>query len=541
MHKPLRRNARGIAALAACALLPSYAASAAPAGGSVPADIRAVFDKPRYKNGIWGLRVLDGTKVILDLNSQRLFYIGSVRKIFSVGQLLNAVGPRHTYDTPVYRTGPLDASGVLHGNLIVVASGDLTMGGRTNPDGTIAVSNWDHNEADGLGNAILTKPNPLAGYETLARAVAAAGIKRVAGDVVIDDRLFAPFFFRGQFYVRPIFVNDDVVDLSTIPGGTVGSLANLATRPNSAALRIVNQLRVGAPKSNDTLKIDPELPACIGNAGCSATISGTLPSDYTPPLTGEPALVQTVRIVQPSNYARTVFIEALRASGVSVAASAVAVNPTALLPPKDAYDAANRIALLTGMRYGQDAKLVLKISYNIGADTSLVLLGVKNHAPSMDSALAFERKDLATHWGIASNQYHFVDGSGGGETTASSVAVTKMLEELASSPAHAAFVDALPILGVDGSLGFVKGFETDSTLAGAAGNVRAKTGTYVGASSTGGMELKAQALGGYITTKSGHHLTFQLVINNIPIQKILDLTDVFQDQGAIAAMLWRDY
>jgi D-alanyl-D-alanine carboxypeptidase len=116
-----------------------------------------------------------------------------------------------------------------------------------------------------------------------------------------------------------------------------------------------------------------------------------------------------------------------------------------------------------------------------------------------------------------------------------------MLEELASSPAHAAFVDALPILGVDGSLGFVKDFETDSTLAGAAGNVRAKTGTYVGASSTGGMELKAQALGGYITTKSGHHLTFQLVINNIPIQKILDLTDVFQDQGAIAAMLWRDY
>jgi hypothetical protein len=289
MHKPLRRNARGIAALAACALLPSYAASAAPAGGSVPADIRAVFDKPRYKNGIWGLRVLDGTKVILDLNSQRLFYIGSVRKIFSVGQLLNAVGPRHTYDTPVYRTGPLDASGVLHGNLIVVASGDLTMGGRTNPDGTIAVSNWDHNEADGLGNAILTKPNPLAGYETLARAVAAAGIKRVAGDVVIDDRLFAPFFFRGQFYVRPIFVNDDVVDLATIPGGTVGSLANLATRPNSAALRIVNQLRVGAPKSNDTLKIDPELPACIGNAGCSATISGTLPSDYTPPLTGDRA------------------------------------------------------------------------------------------------------------------------------------------------------------------------------------------------------------------------------------------------------------
>ncbi|MBV8117206.1 MAG: D-alanyl-D-alanine carboxypeptidase, partial [Candidatus Eremiobacteraeota bacterium] len=189
----------------------------------------------------------------------------------------------------------------------------------------------------------------------------------------------------------------------------------------------------------------------------------------------------------------------------------------------------------------QDAKLILKISYNIGADTSLVLLGVKNHVDSMNTALAFERENLRAHWGIATNQYRFVDGSGGGETTATNTAVTKMLEELAKSPASKAFVEALPILGVDGSLAFVKDFESNPTLAGATGEVRAKTGTYVGASPAGTLELKAQALGGYITTKSGRHLTFQLVVNNIPIAKVLDLIHVFQDQGTIAAMLWRDY
>jgi D-alanyl-D-alanine carboxypeptidase len=78
-------------------------------------------------------------------------------------------------------------------------------------------------------------------------------------------------------------------------------------------------------------------------------------------------------------------------------------------------------------------------------------------------------------------------------------------------------------------------------LAGATGNVRAKTGTYVGNSPTGTLELKSQALGGYITTKRGHHLTFQLVVNNVPVENVLDLTNVFQDQGKIAAMLWRDY
>lgn len=547
MHASSPHIVRVVAVLALSAFLSSSAVGASAAGASgsgttaVPSDIQTILAKPPYKNGVWGLRVLDGTKVLIDLNPQRPFYIGSVRKIFSVGQLLNAVGPEHTYDTPIYRTGAVDRNGVLHGNLIVVASGDLTMGGRTNPDGTIAVSNWDHNEADELGNAVLTKPNPLAGYAKMARAVRASGITQVAGNVVIDDRLFTPFFFRDQFYVRPIFVNDDVVDVSIVPGGATGSLAKLTTRPVSAALKIVNRLRVGAPDSKDTLKIEPELPTCIGKPTCLASVSGSLPSNYTPPLTGEPALVQTVRIVQPANYARTVFIEALRAAGITVVAPAVQANPVALLPPKSSYAQANKVGQLTGLSYGQDAKLILKISYNIGADTSLVLLGVKNHATTMNAALAFERKDLLAHWGIASSQYHFVDGSGGGETTATSSAVTQMLEELAKSPASAAFVDALPVLGVDGSLAFVKKFKSDSSLAGAAGNVRAKTGTYVGASATGSMELKAQALGGYITTKSGRHLTFQLVVNNIPISGIPDLINVFEDEGSVAAMLWRDY
>lgn len=538
MHSPLHRLCRTTAAFV---ILTSLAFSAAHAGASdVPADIRKIFDKPPYKNAVWGLRVLDGNNVLVDFNSQRQFFIGSVRKIFSVGQLLEAVGPEHTYDTPVYRTGAVD-HGVLHGNLIVVASGDLTMGGRTNPDGTIAVSDWDHNEADSLGNAILTKPNPLAGYVTLARAVKAAGITRITGNVIVDDRLFRPFPFRGEFDVRPIFVNDDVVDVTILRGGKPGSLANVTSRPTSAALKILNRLRNGGPKTKETLKINPTLPACIGKPGCSSTVTGLLPIDYTPPLTSKPALVQTVRIVDPSNYARTVFVESLKAAGVTVDAPAVEQNPVSLLPSKGAYRAAEKVAQLTGLPYGEDAKFVLKISYNIGADTSLVLFGLTRHVNAMDAALAVERQNLVTHYGIPSSEYHFIDGSGGGDTTATNAAVTRMLVELARSPASTPFIDALPVLGVDGSLASVKDFCSDSTLAGAMGQVRAKTGTYVGASAPGTMELKGQALGGYVSTKSGRRLTFELVVNDVPIKDIADVIAVFQDQGTIAAMLWRDY
>jgi PBP4 family serine-type D-alanyl-D-alanine carboxypeptidase len=506
---------------------------------AVPADIRAVLAKPVYRNATWGLRVLDGSKVLIDLYPQRKFFIGSVRKVFSVGQLLDAVGPDHRYDTPVYRTGRL-IRGVLHGNLIMVAAGDLTMGGRTNPDGTIAVSNWDHNEADSLGNAILTKPNPLAGYERLARAIRAAGIERIDGEVIVDDRIFQPFNFRGQFDVRPIFVNDDVVDVTVGPGGAVGGKTAVSHRPASAALAIINRLRNGAPKSKDTLKVGPQYPKCIGTTGCAATVEGSMPIDFVPPLTGAKTLVQTVRITQPSNYARTVFIESLRRAGVTVNAPAVEQNPVKLLASR-AYNRRTLVAVLRGMTYAQDAKLILKISYNIGADTSLVLFGLTRGVHSMPAALAVERENLAARFGIPAGDYHFVDGSGGGDTSATSRAVTEMLQKLQKRSAFRALYDDLPILGIDGSLASVKGFEKDRTLAGAAGQIRAKTGTYVAASPSGSIVLKGQAFGGYITTKSGKHLVYQLVVNNVPIKSIADVIAVFQDEGTISAMLWRDY
>jgi len=269
-------------------------------GANVPADIQAVFDQPRYKGALWGLRVVDtgSGAALINLQPDHNFLIGSVRKIFSVGQLLNQVGPNHRYNTPIYHEGNIDGAGILNGNLILDASGDLTMGGRTNPDGTIAVSNFDHNEADSLGNAALTAPDPLAGYNALARQVAAAGITEITGNVIIDDRLFQPYNFRGEFDLKPIFVNDDAVDL-TINPTTVGSLASVVSRPISAALGVTNTLVTSKPGSDKTLELDPEFPPCIGVPGCTAEISGDLPVDFVPPLTNKFPLVQTFRISSP--------------------------------------------------------------------------------------------------------------------------------------------------------------------------------------------------------------------------------------------------
>jgi D-alanyl-D-alanine carboxypeptidase len=528
--------------LAASLGLAQGGGSCAPNVTELPADIQEIVQKPMYRGAVWGLRVIDaGTgKVLIDVAPHCQFFIGSVRKVFSVGALLNEVGPTHRYNTPVYRNGEVDQAGVLHGDLILVASGDLTMGGRTNPDGSIAFTNFDHNEADALGNATLTSPNPLAGYAELARQVSASGIKRITGNVVVDDRLFQPFNFRGQFDVRPIFVNDDVVDL-TISPVAAGNRARVSWRPVSAALDIKSTLLQSAAGTPKTLEVDPIVPACIGQAGCSAAIQGDLPANFVPPLTNAFPLVQTVRITQPSNYARTVFIEALQSAGVEISVAPTGANPVQLLPAKGAYQAGQKTAELIGMPYSEDAKFVLKVSYNIGAETSLVLLGLTRGVDNMQAALALERKNLATNYGIPNDEFHFIDGSGGGDTTATNQAVTQMLFDLKQKPTFPVFYDALPILAVDGSLGFVTDFKSDTKLAGAAGQVHAKTGTFVQGTEKS-IVLKGQALGGYVTTKSGRRLVFELVVNNVDITAsfLAGVMSVFQDQGRIAAILWRD-
>src|SRR5215510_7557017 len=161
----------------------------------IPDEIQQIMSSPLYKGAIWGLRVvdLDSGELIYDLNPNTLFLMASTRKNFTVGEALNELGADFRFKTPVYRLGKVDEKGVLDGDLILVASGDLTMGGRIAPDGSMSIPNFDHNEANSLGNAQLPNGDPLAGYDALARQVAASDITTITGDVIIDDRLFEPF------------------------------------------------------------------------------------------------------------------------------------------------------------------------------------------------------------------------------------------------------------------------------------------------------------------------------------------------------------
>lgn len=511
-------------------------------GRTLPQAIQDVMAKPLYRNAVWGLRVvdLDSGQLVYNVDPGRNLLIASMRKSFSVGLALDELGAAHRFRTPVYRNGTLDAAGGLDGDLVLVASGDMSMGGRVNPDGSYAITDLDHNESNDLRDAELTAPDPLAGYKALAAQIAASGIRHVRGDVVVDERLWDKFDFRAQFQVSPIFVNDNIVDVAITPG-SVGGPANVVARPSSAAFEVQSTLMTGVAGSDTDVELQPVLPDCIGRQPCVGTVTGSVPSDLVGPLTGRLPVPRAFRITEPANYARTVLIEALAAAGVTVDAPVVAPNAPGRLPAASAYTADRRVAELVSAPYGEHAKHIMKVSYNLGAETSLMHYGLAHGLRSQADALAQERRALVSQFGLDSTEFMFLDGSGDGETRASSRAVTGLLGAMARRPVYDDYLATFPRMGVDGSQALVTGFMDDATLAGARGQVQAKTGTFVDGAPNDQMAIRAEVFGGYIQTRAGRRLAYLLAVNDMePVPGFDQLVEVIQDLGVISAVVWRD-
>jgi D-alanyl-D-alanine carboxypeptidase/D-alanyl-D-alanine-endopeptidase (penicillin-binding protein 4) len=207
-------------------------------GDKLETRVEAVLNTPGYGNAHWGLLVVDSRtgRVVFERNPDRMFAPASVTKLFSTAAALVDLGADHRFRTPVVRRGNVDSEGKLLGDLILIASGDLNLGGRAAPDGTLLFEDNDHTYSGGNNLATLVPADPLAGLDELARGIVAAGIKAVDGDVLIDARLFqeAESTGSGPRRVSPIVVNDNLVDVLVSPSAKVGEPASVKLVPNSS-------------------------------------------------------------------------------------------------------------------------------------------------------------------------------------------------------------------------------------------------------------------------------------------------------------------
>lgn len=506
--------------------------AAAVAAEPLPSAILAVMQQPRYAHATWSLLVTDlaSGDVIYELDAEEIAFTGSVRKLYSVGLALDTLGADHRFTTPVYRRGEVDGQGALRGDLILVAAGDLTLGGRQTVDGSVAYTDFDHGDANNLGTAILTPQDPLYGLDDLARQVHASGIRHVAGDVVVDDRLFVSFRVPNQnLLITPIIVNENLIDVTITPA-PAGETASVDWRPRTAAVTVDAAVTTSAPGTPNAVTLsDNRRVNCIGEPGCTVAVTGSIPADFHAPLSGLPYLVQTFHIEDPAAFARTAFIEALQRAGVTVAATPVAASPVDLLPMADDYTPAARVAEFVSPPFADYARLILKVSLNLGANLSLMLLALAHGKRTIADALAVERQTLIDDIGLQPDSFDFpTNGSGSPDSQASPRATVELLTAMAKTDVANVYRAALPVLGEDGSLA-----GSGVTLPGK-GHVFAKTGTTV---ENG--KLKAQNLAGYIDAKSGRQLAFALFVNDVgPIQSITDVGAVFEDEAKITSAIY---
>jgi D-alanyl-D-alanine carboxypeptidase/D-alanyl-D-alanine-endopeptidase (penicillin-binding protein 4) len=493
--------------LAAVTLLPTWLLGQEPVkppAASLRQRLEEVTRGPDYRHARWGILVVDAQTgaVIYEENPDQLFVPASTTKLFSVAAALEELGPDFTFHTVVRRQGELSSEGELAGHLIFVASGDPSLGGRTGKYGQMLFHDVDHTYANGNPEAKLTDADPLAGLHDLARQVAKAGIKTIRGDVILDDRLFdaAQGTGSGPQRLSPIMVNDNLLDFVVTPT-QLGQPARVDWRPRTSALSL--DIDVTTVASGRPLLVRAETPA-----PGRIVVRGEIPLDHAP-------VVRVLEVPDPASFARSLFIESLRQAGVRVLASPLALNRAELLPPPAEVSKLPTVAELQSLPFKEHAKLILKVSHNLHASMLPLLLATRAGGRSLEAGLR-RQGNILTKMGLDIRTFSIGSGAGGSIGDQISPRAQVQLLQIMRGHRHAAaYREALPILGVDGTL--AQAVDASSP---ARGRAQAKTGTYLWQNGlTGRYVVTSKALAGYLQTRSGRELIFAMMVNNTFIDK----------------------
>jgi PBP4 family serine-type D-alanyl-D-alanine carboxypeptidase len=524
---PIRhtRILSGIILSLALLLLVGPAKSQSP--DTLSSRIDQITSRPVFRHANFGIEIysLDQNKILFSQNADKLFVPASTTKLLTEGTLLARLGADYRFHTRVYRNGTIDTKGQLKGDLILVASGDPNLSNRLQPDGTLAFRDEDHSYQ---GPAV--SGDPLIAIKEIAKQVSAKNIRKITGHIYIDSSLFPEGDREGGTGVvmSAIIVNDNVIDLIGKPGKKAGDPIELQTSPRTSYITFVNQLQTLPAPSKPTL----ETPSVITNPDGTVRVvlSGGIPVGAEPQ-TG------AIPVPSPSQFAQTVFREALQDAGINVREkNFVAYDEGA----SHSYTTENLIAEHISAPLSEEIKVTLKVSQNLHASMGIQYLGAftaKNSKDALGDGFTAEQAFL-TSANLDLSGASQGDGAGGDWADLFSPDfMVHYLTYWTSRPDYQIFLRALPILGQDGTLAKI---QTNSP---AAGHVFAKTGTFNSEDHLNGAQmLNAKGLAGYITTKKGEHLVFAAYVNHAALPADPESAQQIAGQalGEIAAAAYDD-
>jgi D-alanyl-D-alanine carboxypeptidase/D-alanyl-D-alanine-endopeptidase (penicillin-binding protein 4) len=446
-------------------LAASPSAGAAPESSPLPSPPRRLVQRldaalaSEPPGSTVGVAVISGPtgKILYAHDAERLLVPASNAKIFTLGAALATLGPSFVFRTEVLAGGPVEA-GVLHGPIVLRGGGDPSL------------------TSEGLWG--------------LALDVEAAGLRRVAGDLILDDSLFdrspPPAAGPGRNEGRPygalasaLTLNFNTVAVEVAPGRRPGEPVRAATVPPVPGLRLSNGARTGAQGKPDTLCVSVSGPSPPRAPAGTVTLSGAAPAGGPPRRVWRSA-------PDPAILAGATFKEFLKRADIPIAGKL----RKGTVPP-----GAETLAVRESPPLAVLAREVGKRSNNLYAE--LILRALSPAAPRRTGDGIQAVQAWLARKGVLPGAVKIVDGSGlSRQNRASALVLARVLREAADDPETGAeFRAALSIAGVDGTL--------EKRFTDLRGRVRGKSGYLDGVS----------ALSGWTRGRDGEEFFFSILIN----------------------------
>ncbi len=446
-------------------------------------ELRGAIDlaiaKSDMPNSWWTILVRDAETgwPLYEKDTGRSFIPASNTKLYTAASALDVLGPDYRYETAIWTDGVV-VDGLLVGNLIVRGSGDPVIGGRFN-DGDLTET-----------------------FRAWADSLKARGIHRIEGDIIGDDDVFdnvslgygwqwddLSFWYAAE--ISGLSFNDNCVDFQLV-AQQLNMPAELTWFPSMTSY---------ISAENASLTVEPGGSIQEGyfreQGSNEFRFSSRVPQGKTD--------LESLTVSNPTAYFVHVLRETLLSEGISVGGSPVDVDAMTLKPD---YESLDRLFAHHSPPLRDIVSVLLKRSQNLYAEQVLRTIGAEsplhdsNLEPgSAEMALARARQVYGAA-GVDTLRLQLVDGSGlARQNLVTSTMTANLLSFMyhhSDSATRDAFIEALPIAGVDGSLSSrMKGTPAE-------GNARAKTGTLGNAS----------ALSGYVTTSAGTELIFSIMANH---------------------------
>ncbi len=426
--------------------------SVVPCAADLTADLDALVGAADLRYAQVGVQVVDADSgaTVYSHDADTRVNPASNQKLITTAAAYDLLGPDFVYQTSVKADAAPDAGGLVKGNLYLRGSGDPSL---------------THGDLD-----------------RLAEKLKQAGVRRVSGSLVADTGGFSDDALGAGWshdYLNAYYAAE--VSALTVDGGCVTVIVRGADAPGKAPL-----LRL-EPYS-DFLVLAPDAVTAAGDAtpGIYRHLGRNMVG-LTGPIGVGRRVERRITVRQPGLHAATLLLLALKRLDITVA-DGVRGGRTS--------EGAVELACHTSQPLARLVTTINKHSDNNYAEALQRTISlVKTGNGSCHGSVALIDK-WAEGFGADSKAFLMYDGSG--LSRLNSVTPQFLVQVLRHMRAKSGWVDSLPVMGKDGTLGRrLKGTAAE-------GKVRAKTGYISG----------TRALSGYVHCKSGRRLAFSILVGN---------------------------